>query len=171
VQRAGTEDNVNRWARNEGSQKWALTVGCPPMLVALILIAEAAITWCTPCMLHRGLQMPFKLEVGVEAQQACQAHELMADAVVVLKMILETPLILKGAQTEVTIHLMVPRVVDMVLQAIAVLEDALTEIAVVLVVKRLLDVVEKRYLIQELQRADAAPVLVWITLLFGALVR
>lgn len=92
-----------------------------------------------------------ELDARSEAEQACQACKLMADVVVVLKMILETPLIVERAQAQVAGHLMTPGVLEMVLDAIAVFEDAFAEVAVVFVFRTLLDVVEKRGLIRELE--------------------
>jgi hypothetical protein len=139
------------------------------MFIALILIAETAGAWRTPGVLHRSSQMMLELVPGVKTEQTCQAHEFMTDAVVVLEMILQTPLILEGAETEVAIYLVIPCVVDMVLQSISIFENALAEVAIVLVVQRLLDVIEKRRLVGELQGADAAPVLVRVIRLFAAL--
>jgi hypothetical protein len=113
--------------------------------------------------------MPLELNTGVEANEACQAHELMPNAVVVFEMVLQAPLVLEGAEAEVAIHLVVPRVVDMVLQSVPIFENALAEVAVVLVVERLFDVLKERWLVWKFQRADTTPVLMWIIRLFGTL--
>lgn len=84
----------------------------------------------------------------------------MADIVVVLEMVLETPLIVEGAQTQVAKHLMTPGIVEVIIESVAIFEDALAEVAVVLVFWALLDVVEERGLIRELERAYSTPVLV-----------
>jgi hypothetical protein len=68
----------------------------------------------------------------------------MPDAVVVFEMVLQAPLVLEGAEAEVAIHLMVPRVVDMVLQSVSIFEHTLAQVTIVLVIERLLDVVKER---------------------------
>jgi hypothetical protein len=73
----------------------------------------------------------------------------VSDTIVVLEMILQAPLVLEGAETEIAVDLVIPRVVNMVLQAVAILEDAFAEIAVILMLGRLLDVVQKRRLVRK----------------------
>jgi len=148
----------------------ALTIRLPPMLIPLLLIAKPALTSPTPCMLLRHLQVPVHLHPRFESQQTCQTHKLVSDAVIVLEMVLQSPLILEGRKTQVTVHLVVPRVVNMVLQPIPVLEYSLAEVAVVLVLCRLLHMREQRVFARKLDGADAAPVLVRVVHFLVALV-
>jgi hypothetical protein len=60
----------------------------------------------------------------------------MSDGVVVLEMILESPLIVEGAQAQVAAYIVSPGILQMVLEAIAIFEHALAQIAVVLVISR-----------------------------------
>ena len=86
----------------------------------------------------------------------------MIDRIVVLEVVLEAPLVFKGAEAQVAEGLMASRVVDVILEAIAVLEHADTEVAVMLVIWCLLDVVLQGSLVGEPNAAGAAPVLVRI---------
>jgi hypothetical protein len=57
---------------------------------------------------------------------------------------------------------MAQRVLEVILEAIAVFEHSLAQVTVIFVVRRGFDMVQKCGLIWELERADAAPVLVWV---------
>jgi hypothetical protein len=87
---------------------YALTDCLLPMRIALILVAEAALACCAPCVLQSGLEMAFHLVAGSEAKQTGETHELMSDTVVVLEVVLETPIILECRKTEVAVDIMVP---------------------------------------------------------------
>lgn len=54
-------------------------------------------TYLAPCMLCCRLEVTPKLNLGPEAQQTGKAHELMADRVVILVMVSETPIVVEGA--------------------------------------------------------------------------
>ena len=86
----------------------------------------------------------------------------MINMVVVLKVVLETPLILEGAETQIAEGFVTFGVVNVVLQTIAVFEDTDTKIAIVLVIWCLLDMALKCCLVGKLDVAGATPVLTWI---------
>jgi hypothetical protein len=83
----------------------------------------------------------------------------MPDMIVVLKVVLETPLIFESAETKVAEDVMTQRVVDMVFETISIFEDARTKVAVVLMVLRLFHVALECNLGVELLAAHATPVL------------
>jgi hypothetical protein len=97
--------------------------------------------------------------VTLEPQQACQTRELMPDMIVVLKVVLETPLIFESAETKVAEDVMTQRVVDMVFKTVSIFEDARTKVAVVLMVLRLFHVALECNLGVELLVAHTTPVL------------
>jgi hypothetical protein len=86
----------------------------------------------------------------------------MPDMIVVLKVVLETPLIFESAETKVAEDVMTERVVDMVFETISIFEDARTKVAVVLMVFRLFHVALECNLGVELLVAHATPVLMWV---------
>lgn len=137
-----------------------LTISRPPVLVALILIAKAALTRAAPDVLRRRLKMLLQIAARLEPQQTRQTCELMSDAVVVFEMIPQTPLVLECRKAKVAIDVMLQRIIDVVLQPIPVLENALAEIAVMLVALQLLDVGEERSLVGQLKRTDSTPILI-----------
>jgi hypothetical protein len=76
-------------------------------------------------MLLCRLEVSLELRIRTEAEQAGETCELMAYSIVVLKVVLETPLIIECAQAQVAIHVMAERVLQMILETVAVFEDAL----------------------------------------------
>lgn len=141
------------------------------MCIPFILIAKSALACSAPRMLRSGLKMSLQLSASVEAEQASKTHPLMADAVVILEVVLESPVILESGETKVAMNFMVRCIVDVVFETIAVHEDALAEVAIVFVSDALLNVTEQCSFVGELVRADATPVLVWIVCFFGCVVR
>lgn len=147
-----------------------LTVRLLPMGIAFVLIVKAALACSAPRMLRSGLKMSFQLNASLEAEQASETHPLMADTVVILKVVLKSPVILESGEAEVAVNFMIRCIVDMVLESIAVYKDPLAEVAVVFVSDALLDVTEQCSLVGELVRADTTPVLVWIICFFGCVI-
>lgn len=78
--------------------------------------------------------MLLELDLGAETQQAREASKLMTNGVVILEVILQSPLVIECAQTQIAADLVAPRVLHVVFQAIAILEHALAQITVVLVI-------------------------------------
>jgi hypothetical protein len=76
-------------------------------------------------MLLRRLEVSLELGIRTEAEQAGETCELVADSVIVLEVVLETPLIIESAQAQVAVHVVAERVLQMVLEAVAVFEYAL----------------------------------------------
>jgi hypothetical protein len=76
-------------------------------------------------MLLRRLEVSLELRIHTEAEQAGETCELVADSVIVLEVVLETPLIIESAQAQVAVHVVAERVLQMVLEAVAVFEYAL----------------------------------------------
>jgi hypothetical protein len=111
-------------------------------------------------MLGRRLKVSLEIKSSTETKQAGEAHKLVANSIVVFKVVLQTPLVIESAQAKVAIYFMAQGVVHVIFEAIAVFENALAQITVVLVVWHLLDVAEKSRLAMQLERADTAPVLV-----------
>lgn len=95
------------------------------MLIALILGPKAALTHATPRVLLGRLQVLLQLARRPKSQETCQADKLVADAVVVLKVVLEAPRVLEGRETKIAVCLVAGRVVDVVLEAVSVLEYTL----------------------------------------------
>lgn len=139
-----------------------LACSCPPVIIALLLRAEGAMTGHAPSVLLCGLQMSVQLYLAMKTQQTCQTNKSMVNMVVVLKVVLETPLILEGAETQIAEGFVTFGVVNVVLQTIAVFEDTDTKIAIVLVIWCLLDMALKCCLAGKPDVAGATPVLTWI---------
>jgi hypothetical protein len=107
----GFKKGLNKAQRQvKGTLKilYTLTDCLLPMRIALILVTEAALACCAPCVLQSGLEMALHLIAGSEAKQTGETHELMSNTVVVLEVVLETPIILEGRKTEVAVGIMVP---------------------------------------------------------------
>lgn len=92
----------------------------------------------------------------------------MTDGIVVLKVVLEPPLIFERAEAEVAEDVMVPSIVDVIFEAIAILEYALAEVAVIFMVRPLLGMIQQRCLVGKFDRADTAPVLMRVVNLIAA---
>jgi hypothetical protein len=78
--------------------------------------------------------MPVQLDLTMKAQQTRQTYEPMINMVVVLEVILQAPLVLESAETQVAEDVVALGVVDMIFETVPVLEDANAQIAVVPVV-------------------------------------
>jgi hypothetical protein len=90
----------------------------------------------------------------------------VTDCVVVLKVVLQAPLVVERAQAKVARYSVAEGVVDVVLETVSVFEHALAKITVMLVTWQLLDVADERSLAGQLERADTTPILVRVIDLF-----
>lgn len=138
--------------------------GQAPVLVSLRLITELPMASVAPDVLGSSKQVLVKLCLSPESQKASKAHEIMAGYdVVVLKVILEAPWVLEGAQANIAGHIVAGCIVNVVFQAVSIDEDALAEVTVVLVLLwRQLDMHKQRILVKKPDVAHAAPMLVRI---------
>lgn len=113
------------------------------MRVPLILVQEAAMASVTPYMLGSSPQVLFHIATILESHKTGETSKLVADGVVVLEMIAQTPLVFECAQAEIAKDIMVGGMIYVILEPVPILEDALAKVAIVLMVGRLLHVAQK----------------------------
>jgi hypothetical protein len=130
--------------------------------ITFVLVTELAVTRATAGVYLGSVKMSLKRGIRPEAQKASQADELMTNIVVVLEVAFESQLVFECGETQVAKYVMIHGVFDMILEAVSVFENALTKVAVVPMALYAFHVVLKCDFVSELERAHAAPVLVWI---------
>jgi hypothetical protein len=79
-------------------------------------------TYLAPSMLCCRLKVSLQLVLSSKTKQACKAHKLVTNRVVVLKVVLQTPLVVESAEAKVAVYFMAEGVVDVVFKTIAVFE-------------------------------------------------
>ena len=76
------------------------------MFITLVLVPEATATRATPSVLRRSLEVMLEFHSRPKALQTGEAGKLVANRIVVLEVVLETPLAVECTEAQIAVHLM-----------------------------------------------------------------